>query len=69
MDCHCGCGGISPTGSHFLPGHDENVRAAVMYLITGLPRHGTKKLAEIFGFGPGGRNAEQMCRDMRTNAQ
>lgn len=60
MDCNCGCGGQT-TGATFLPGHDENVRSAVMYLLGD-----TMELCRIFGFGPGGRNAQQMCADARA---
>lgn len=61
MECNCGCGGQASGQARFLPGHDENVRAAVMYLLG----PDTMRLCEIFGFGPGGRNAQQLCAEAR----
>lgn len=61
-ECACGCGGT--TSATFVRGHDENVRAAVMYLLG----PNTADLARIFGFGPGLRNAEQFCREMRRRS-
>jgi hypothetical protein len=60
MECNCGCGGETG-GGYFIQGHDENVRSAVMYLLG----EDTLALCRIFGFGPGARNAQQMCADER----
>jgi hypothetical protein len=60
MECNCGCG-QSTSGTAFVRGHDENVRSAVMYLLGD-----TLALCRIFGFGPGQRNAKQLCADRRN---
>ena len=63
-ECACGCGSEAQTGN-FLPGHDENVRAAVMYILAGTSDH----LAQQFRIGPGRRNAQLLCRDARRGIQ
>lgn len=62
VDCNCGCGETT-SGTPFAPGHDENVRSAVMYLLG----DDTMALVRIFGFGSfGGCNAKQICAEERT---
>jgi len=61
MECNCGGGGTT-TGSNFLQGHDENVRSAVMYLLGN-----TMSPCRILRFGPGARNAQELCAEARRN--
>lgn len=57
--CRCGCPNL--TAATWYPGHDEMVRTAVMYLLA----RDTLRLAEIFGFGPGGRDATEFVEMRR----
>lgn len=57
--CRCGCPNL--TRATWYRGHDEMVRTAVMYALA----KDTERLAEIFGFGPGLRDATAFVRDAR----
>jgi hypothetical protein len=59
VECNCGCGGET-SGTAFIPGHDEDVRSAVMYLLG----EDTLALCRIFGFGLG---LGMLSRSAQTN--
>lgn len=51
--CACGCPGVARGNSQFISGHDRSLQAAVMYVLA----ENTAALGDIFGFGPGMRDA------------
>ncbi len=47
-ECYCGCGGVTPPQSYFLPGHDKRAEAKVIREKYG----GVIEFLVAHGYGP-----------------